>query len=114
MAAPIIDLLEGKWDKFWKDFGNTTGEELVNPGGQSGSLSTGNTVYDKLTGTNAKPITSSSASAQNNNIVGSNLGAWALRIFIFIIGIVLIILGISDIIKNNKTVQSVVKAAAVA
>ncbi len=112
MAAPISDLLSGNWSKFWQDFNNTAGEELVNPGGQSGSQSTGNTVYDAVTGTNAQPITASSASAQNNNITNSWIGEWALRIFVFIIGIVLIILGISDIIKNNKTVQTAVKAAA--
>ena len=80
--SPLVNLLTGQpinWNQ-------AIGVPLVNAGGGSGTSSTGNAVYNALTGTQANPIKSTSASAvqQNNN--------WFYQIAVGVIGVVLIIL----------------------
>ena len=84
LNSPLVNILTGQpinWTQ-------AIGTPLVNPGGASGSLSTGNTVYDALTGTKAQPITASSASAQTNSLTG-----YVYQALIAIAGIGIIIIG---------------------
>ena len=85
LNSPLVNILTGQpinWTQ-------AIGTPLVNPGGASGSTSTGNTVYDALTGTKAQPITASSATAQTN----SGLTGYVYQALIAIAGIGIIIIG---------------------
>lgn len=85
------------------------GFQLVNPGGGSGANSTGNTLYDKLTGTNAQPIKASSPTAAKNST-----STLFVQIIVGVVGLILIIFGFVMITKTDITgiAMKAVKAAA--
>ena len=76
LNSPLANILTGQPI----NYGNALGMALVNPGGGSGSNSTGNAGYDAVTGTKAQPITASSASAETGN--PSFIQTWFIQILI--------------------------------
>ena len=97
LNSPLVNLLTGKpinWN-------SAIGSPLVNPGGLSGRQSTGNTVYDALTNTNAQPIKSTSATVSNS----STWQSIAYQIFIGIVGLGIIIMGFIMLAKTDLKIN---------
>ena len=92
LNSPLVNLLTGKP----VNWGQTIGTPLVNPGGGSGSQSSGNAVYNALTGTQANPITSSSTTAESSGWSGI-----IMQVFVGIIGLGIIIIGFVMIGKTD-------------
>ena len=93
--SPLVNLLTGQ------PITTTPGFQLVNPGGGSGTSSSGNAVYNALTGTNTNPITSTSPTATPANNTALNFNNLFFQILVGIMGVVLIILGLVMIGKTD-------------